>query len=86
MTVADRTSSVSGVVWSIATESTTGTALPMFAVSATGRPFVVPSFGVTVTMTSSPLPPLFGADRSNVSVSAVVADVVWRTTPSTVHT
>ena len=75
VTVTVSVSSVSGADWSIATESTTGAALPTTAVSEAPEPFSVPSFGVTVTTTVCPLSPLPASDRSNVSVRAVVVVV-----------
>ena len=73
MTVAERVSFVLGVAWSITTESTTGAALPTIAESVAAEPFAVPSFGVTVTATVSPLLPWLAKDRSNESVRLVRA-------------
>ena len=67
---------VVGVVWSITTVSTTGGALPTLALSLTIVPFVVPSFGVTSTVTVSPLLPLPACDRSKVSVRLEEFEVV----------
>ena len=49
-------------------------------------PFCSPSFGVTVTVTSSLVLPWLASERSNVSVSDELFDVVWRTTLLTRHT
>ena len=49
--------------------------MPTVAVSDAALPFAVPSFGVTVTTTVSPLFPWFAKDRSNVSVRLVVGVV-----------
>ena len=64
-----------------------GVAFPLatVAVSVTGAPFALPSFGVTVTTTTSPASPLPATDRSNESVSRFVT-VVRFVVPFTVHT
>ena len=87
--MADSTCSVSGEVWSIVTESTTGGVFATVAVAvldAVGVLVSEPSLAVTVTVTCSPRFPWFEVERSKVSVVDATLDVVCRVTPSTFHT
>src|SRR5207237_1388011 len=72
--------SAAGADCATAALSIAGAECTTVAPSLAAKPSAVPSFGVTVTVTASPLAPLPGCERSNASLSAAVV-VVRRVVP-----
>ena len=85
-TETERVSFVRGAAWSIVTPVTVGAEFATVSESLAVGPSALPSFGVTSTLTTCPLSPLPGLERSRVSVSEADPEVVFRVTPSTFQT